>query len=323
MNSKFFTLVTLFMIMFSGLAMAQTTFMDEKGFSFQSYAVDADGKPIDNGTVDVKFTIYRAGQVTPDYEEIQQATTDAFGVFNLVIGITYPSSFVALDFLNNNYKLKVQVKKQTATNFTVISDSWMLAVPYAQAATTAVTALNGAPVGSIMPYAGGTVPAGWLLCDGGTYAKTAYPSLFTAIGTAWGSSGANFNVPDLRGQFLRGVSGTTNVDPDKTSRTNYYTGGNTGNSVGTYQFDATAMSNSAFYTGSGGNHTHSGTTSSDGWGRDAEVVSSGSGAVVADDKNTHSHTLYINAAGDHTHSIYGGDNETRPTNAAVNFIIKY
>lgn len=62
--------------------------------------------------------------------------------------------------------------------------------------------------GDIKPIAGFTPPAGWLLCDGGTYNISDYPALFGAIGKTWGGDGSKtFAVPDLRGRTLisRGV----------------------------------------------------------------------------------------------------------------------
>lgn len=47
---------------------------------------------------------------------------------------------------------------------------------------------------------------GWLLCDGGVYARTTYPDLFQAIGGTHGAPDANtFQVPDLRGRTIFGV----------------------------------------------------------------------------------------------------------------------
>ncbi|MBO0729145.1 MAG: tail fiber protein [Acidimicrobiaceae bacterium] len=51
-------------------------------------------------------------------------------------------------------------------------------------------------------------PAGWLRCDGALYLVADYPELFGAIGYAYGGSGANFNVPDMRDRFPMGA-GTT------------------------------------------------------------------------------------------------------------------
>jgi microcystin-dependent protein len=77
----------------------------------------------------------------------------------------------------------------------------------------------GPPVGTIQAFGGNTLPAGWLLCDGSSLPQSTYASLFKAIGTAFGVSGSNFNIPDLRGQFLRGVSSISTNDPNKTTRT--------------------------------------------------------------------------------------------------------
>lgn len=63
------------------------------------------------------------------------------------------------------------------------------------------------PPGSIVAYGGTSAPAGYLMCDGTAYNRTGtYASLFTAISTNFGAPDATtFNVPDLRGQFLRGA----------------------------------------------------------------------------------------------------------------------
>lgn len=71
--------------------------------------------------------------------------------------------------------------------------------------------------GIIMPFAGATVPTGWLECDGSTYAQTLYPQLYATLGSTWATctnpltgsaysapTAGNFRVPDLRGTFLRG-----------------------------------------------------------------------------------------------------------------------
>ncbi len=63
------------------------------------------------------------------------------------------------------------------------------------------------PTGTVLPYGGSVVPTGYLLCDGASYSRSGmYANLFGIIGTSFGAPDGNtFNVPDLRGQFLRGV----------------------------------------------------------------------------------------------------------------------
>src|SRR6056297_3323736 len=43
------------------------------------------------------------------------------------------------------------------------------------------------PSGGIIPYAGATSPSGWLLCGGQEVSRSTYSSLFSAIGTTFGS----------------------------------------------------------------------------------------------------------------------------------------
>jgi len=53
-------------------------------------------------------------------------------------------------------------------------------------------------------------PAGWVLCDGTSYATGDLPAVFAIIGYDYGGSGANFNVPDMRGMFpfMQAAAGT-------------------------------------------------------------------------------------------------------------------
>lgn len=58
---------------------------------------------------------------------------------------------------------------------------------------------GGLPTGSILPYGGSTVPAGWLLCNGGAISRTKYADLFAVIGTKYGAGdeSTTFNLPNL------------------------------------------------------------------------------------------------------------------------------
>lgn len=77
----------------------------------------------------------------------------------------------------------------------------------------------GVPTGSIFCMPTATVPSGYLECDGSAVSRTTYADLFTLIGTAYGAANGSstFNVPDLRGEFVRGwAHGRTGKDPDDT-----------------------------------------------------------------------------------------------------------
>lgn len=70
------------------------------------------------------------------------------------------------------------------------------------------------PLGTINAFGGSTAPEGWLLCQGQAISRTTYEDLFAVIGTAFGAGDGSttFNVPDLRGEFLRGAGTNSHTD---------------------------------------------------------------------------------------------------------------
>ena len=164
------------------------------------------------------------------------------------------------------------------------------------------------PPGTIQAFAGSTIPQGWLLCDGRSTNRTDLPRLFQAIGTGWGNStgGTNtFNLPDLRGVFLRGVNGSrsdqwSDPEPNPPQRNNPYANGNSGNQVGSFQLDALK------------NHNHT-------FARRNDVSGASAGAFYADNGGQG----YVNPFNDGLINVAGDSIESRPRNAYVNYIIKY
>ncbi len=189
----------------------------------------------------------------------------------------------------------------------------------------------GVPAGTIMAYGGLTIPSGWIVCDGTAVSRTSYASLFGAIGINFGGGDgiSTFNLPDLRGRFLRGVDGGAGHDPDAASRTASNPGGPVGNAVGTLQADSTAAPATPFVAETTGAHTHTngqfdrlslhdGVNTTNGTALDN--VDGGAEPNLAT-------TAPLLTAGAHTHRIgggfgTGGDKETRPRNVAVQYIIK-
>jgi microcystin-dependent protein len=180
------------------------------------------------------------------------------------------------------------------------------------------------PVGTIIAWGGtsSSVPAGWMLCDGRALSKSAYPELFTAIGKSWGGSSAKFNLPDLRGRFLRGDDAGTGRDPDAKKRTPSNPGGNA-TGVGSVQGDSLQ------------NHKHDQTSHSHTYGGYQAMasfsVASVSSTYYAVNANswtdsiteTSLNSAIIKGATKYnTKSKLNAGEETRPKNADVNFIIK-
>ena len=69
-----------------------------------------------------------------------------------------------------------------------------------------LTGIQGVNTGIVVPWGSASIPSGFLLCDGTSYATASYAALFAVIAYTYGGSGANFNVPDLRDKTICGVS---------------------------------------------------------------------------------------------------------------------
>lgn len=74
------------------------------------------------------------------------------------------------------------------------------------------------PAGSVSAFAGASAPDGYLTCNGAALSRTIYSDLFSAIGTTYGvgDGSTTFNIPDLRGEFIRGLDGGRGVDSGRT-----------------------------------------------------------------------------------------------------------
>ena len=208
--------------------------------------------------------------------------------------VANPTGFYVSD-TGENVAIGTQINQSYALN--VSGPTNIVGTTTITGSLTVSGGISGAlPIGIINPFAGNGLPAGWLECDGSQVSRTTYNLLFAAIGTNWGygDNSTTFNLPDLRGMFLRGVDGTAGNDPDKATRTANNPGGNTGNAVGSEQVDE-------FKT-----HRH-------GYDRPNEQVSnnpdSGGGVYLT------------RTVAQSTVTGFTGGNETRPKNVYVKYII--
>jgi phage-related tail fiber protein len=83
------------------------------------------------------------------------------------------------------------------------------------AAIPAATDLT--PAGTVIWTARTTAPTGYLKANGAAISRTTYATLFSAIGTTYGvgDGSTTFNLPDLRGEFIRGWDDARGVDPGR------------------------------------------------------------------------------------------------------------
>jgi phage-related tail fiber protein len=81
--------------------------------------------------------------------------------------------------------------------------------------TVTGTLIGGVPSGSVFWFAASTPPTGYLKANGAAVSRTTYAALFAVVGTTYGSGDGSttFNLPDLRGEFIRGWDDGRGVDP--------------------------------------------------------------------------------------------------------------
>ena len=151
------------------------------------------------------------------------------------------------------------------------------------------------PAGTMQMFAGNTIPAGWLLCDGSAVSRTDYAKLFSTIGTTWGTGDGSttFNLPNSIGRFAEGAStsgsyksaGLPNITGEFTNQGLGF--GTTGNFNGVFQKTADPAQNGVQY-------------------------------IYSTNANP---KIIFNAA--NSNPIYGNSTTVQPNSFAVRYIIKY
>ena len=159
---------------------------------------------------------------------------------------------------------------------------------------------NIAPAGSVMIWAGTTVPTGYLLCDGSAVSRTTYSALFAAIGTTYGvgDGSSTFNLPNFQGRYLKqGTSGTYSNEslPNITGRIGNSTGGN----VAIYM-NAESKTDKSLYV--------------------AKISEYGMNNVGGNTE-TRQYSILLNAS--RSSSAYQDNAKVNPDNAEIMYCIKY
>ena len=176
---------------------------------------------------------------------------------------------------------------------------------------------TGCPIGGGFMWFGliTKIPANCRVCDNSTLAIASFAKLNENLGGAWGTSGGNLNIPDLRGKFPRGVDGGAANDPDAAGRTNPNAGGNTGDAVGTSQGHA--------------NQSHGHNMFNNEAGATVPTANLTSSNYVDADPNANTNYFSYNMTSTTTAvptlgltAPSGTSTESRPTNANVYFVIR-
>lgn len=98
------------------------------------------------------------------------------------------------------------------------------------------------PAGTVDYFANSTTPIGYLECNGQAVSRTQYPELFNAIAVLYGPGDGTttFNLPDLRGEFIRGADNGKGTDPGRVI------GGNQGGTLIVGDFDGSPTPGSLY-----------------------------------------------------------------------------
>ena len=213
------------------------------GFNYQAVVRNVNGVLLADSDVNLRVSLYPGQQATtPTWVETHAVHTDFSGCFGITVGkgerdnSSVVQNYSDVNFSAIYYWLKIEILEGNA--YREISYSQLPSSPYADVAFNSII-----PAGVIVPFGGEVenIPAGWLLCDGSEVSRSEYVNLYNALGVCWGvgNGSSTFNLPDMRGMFLRGVSGESGNDADADGRIVLNdNGGNTGNNVGSYQGDA-------------------------------------------------------------------------------------
>ncbi|WP_210712592.1 phage tail protein [Pseudomonas sp. MWU349] len=150
-------------------------------------------------------------------------------------------------------------------------------------------------VGAVQAFASTVPPTGWLVADGSQVLRANYPALLAAINGAfgWGNGSTTFNLPDMRGEVIRGLDLGRGINP--------------GRALGSIELDAMQ------------GHGHANTNQIIG-------MSGGSGEFLSHNNGISSSTSTTRILGPVDLAGYGAvrvASETRMRNVAMLWCIKY
>ena len=132
-----------------------------------------------------------------------------------------------------------------------------------------------------------------LICDGAEIVRADYASLFSVVGVSFGAGDGSttFNIPDMRGYFVRGLGG---IDPEQSTRV-----------LGSVQLDRV------------------GTRGLEDWTEQARPYAYGTLSMDVFSPKRNVHPDHYNPYNYRSATQEFNGFETRPANVAMNYIIKW
>jgi microcystin-dependent protein len=128
---------------------------------------------------------------------------------NVGVGTTTPQ---------NKFHVNGQIRVDTLISGTLTADSVVLVGTNGVFKKVQFNAMPDQALGSIDIFPFAAIPSDYIECNGQAVSRTTYSGLFAKIGTTYGAGNGSttFNVPDLRGEFVRGWDNGRGVDNSRT-----------------------------------------------------------------------------------------------------------
>ena len=226
---------TLLIALLTGLIASTAYAQVIKTLPIQGQLFQRDGTPLPDGEYEMNVSLYEVATGGTGVAICNPCTINMeTGVFQLVLGDEGQEPLPAMDrtwyvsITVNGEELQPRIRLHP--------------VAYAHEALNHPQQPSGVPVGTVIAFAGPPPnnPSDYMVADGRAVSSTEYPELFRAIGRTWGSGGddgtdeTDFNLPDLRGIFLRGDDMGSGRDNMLISRTYKSTKVSDTSTVGSY-----------------------------------------------------------------------------------------
>lgn len=275
-------------------------------YNFQltpSYNINTTTSTItDTGTTANRTISYSTNSNGTGYTALSISSASSTATYNR--GLTQGTTYVNKIYTNG-------INQNTGTTTTNTLDN-LTTNSLTTNSLTCNSSFNLLPAGMVIQYTGTSAPTGWLLCQGATLnavANPIYQPLYNVIGIQFGgTNNTDFKLPDYRGAFLRGFG----TQPS----TNYASSG----TLNTTQSHANQ------------NHTHN-ANHGHSYSHMFKVTGLNQGGVGFDVIHCFPTGRPFTATGlsvsgnnfDTAGQVAGStdNNETRPFNYSVNYLIKY
>ena len=297
---------------------------DASGASAPAISFDGDA---DTGIFRVGANVIGFATAGVERVEISDAGLDMSDGLPIRFQDSSGAPFVALkspSSVSDNRTFTLPATTGTAGQFLSVSSSNHSATN----AELVFTTVQGVPSGSVFCMAVATVPTGYLECNGAAVSRTTYSALFAIIGTTYGTGNGSstFNLPDLRGEFVRGFDNGRGVDSGRSINDPQTSANKSHNHTATTAISDPGHFHQSFRSGNATERQHNSNLTS------SNFPSSGTGAgnkneaynIVAQSGEanvgrTSNENTGVNAS---TTTENDGSSESRPRNIAMMYIIK-